>query len=78
MAVNLAVVKSKPVDRSAGFGFLMVPEMGLELVRMFSPTVFKTVASAISPLRRELPRYDSMPSARKQPGLSDTIGALRR
>jgi len=35
-------VKSKPVDRSAGFGFLMVPEMGLEPVRMVSPTVFKT------------------------------------
>ena len=30
----MAVVKSKPVDRSAGFGFLMVLEMGLEPVRM--------------------------------------------
>ena len=33
LAVHLAVVKSKPVDRSAGFGFLMVPETGLEPVR---------------------------------------------
>jgi hypothetical protein len=41
LAVNLAVVKSKPVDLSAGFGFLMVPETGLEPVRMISPTVFK-------------------------------------
>ena len=32
----------------------VVPETGLEPVRMFSPTVFKTVASAISPLRRAL------------------------
>jgi hypothetical protein len=31
------------------------------------PTVFKTVASAISPLRRALPRYDSMLSVREQP-----------
>ena len=37
----MAVVKSKPVDRSAGFGFLMVPETGLEPVRMFSPTVLR-------------------------------------
>ena len=43
LAVNLAVVKSKPVDHSAGFGFLMVPETGLEPVRMISPTVFKFV-----------------------------------
>jgi hypothetical protein len=51
LAVNLAVNMTKPVDYSTGFGFLMVPETGLEPVRMISPTVFKTVASAISPLR---------------------------
>ena len=42
LAVNLAVVKSKPVEHSTGFGFLMVPKTGLEPVRMVSPTVFKT------------------------------------
>ena len=41
LAVNLAVVQSEPVDRSAGFGFLMVPDMGLEPVRMVSPTVLR-------------------------------------
>ena len=33
------------------------------------PTVFKTVASAISPLRRALLRYDSMLGVRKQPAV---------
>jgi hypothetical protein len=34
-------VKSKPVDRSAGFGFLMVPDMGLEPIRMVNATVLR-------------------------------------
>jgi hypothetical protein len=66
LAVNLAVNMTKPVDHSAGFGFVVVPETGLEPVRMFSPTVFKTVASAISPLRPSVSCYDSTPRLCRQ------------